>query len=235
MLRLRQGQGLNIGSESYVVTGCISYRNGSDTWDEYNLINAKCQVAWLSVDNNDSEFVISYRASLNRPTGYKLVDEGTAVVTDYFGDTDVDIGESVRFSEYEDEFGIRTYSVEKWEDETEYSEGRKINETEILLLNEPPFDYRSFCHISSGGDSSSGGFSFGNVVGTIIAGIGFIFVPLTSCLTGSCMGSCKKCSPSDPNYAQCQANYNECVKARSIRQASRRSRSSSGGGMHHGK
>ncbi len=234
MLRLKQGQGLNIGSESYIVTGCISYRNGTDTWDEYNLRNAKGDVAWLSVDNNDGELVISYRASSRCPPGYKLVDEGTAVVTDFFGNTDVDIGETVRFMEYEDDHGDHTYSVERWEDETEYSEGHNVSETEIQLLDEPPFEYRSFSHFSSGSDSSEG-ISFGSIIGYIIAGIVFIFVPLTSCLTGSCMDSCKTCSSSDPNYTQCQAEYNECVRARSIRQASRRSRSSSGGSTHHGK
>ena len=59
MIRLKQWQGLKIGSESYVVTGCISYRNGSDTWDEYTLRNASGAEAWFSVDNNDGEYVLS--------------------------------------------------------------------------------------------------------------------------------------------------------------------------------
>ena len=226
MIRLKQGQGLNIGSESYIVTGCISYRSGSNTWDEYTLINASGREAWLSVDNNDGELVLSHIGSSRRPTDYKLVDQGTATVTGRFGNTDVDFGERVRYFEYEDSRGIYTYSVEEWEDETEYSEGRYIKEYEIQLLETPPFEYKA-----SSADSSL----IGKIIAGVIAALFFILSPLASCLGASCSNSCKSCSPSDPNYTQCQYEYRECVRARSVRQTSSRTRRSSGGGMHHGK
>ena len=244
MISLKLNQGLSIGVESFIVTGCISYRNGSDTWDEYTLINSSGNTAWLSVDNNDGELVLSRVASSRGcPPNYKVVDQGTAIVTNRFGDTDVDLGERVRFTEYEDELGYYTYSVEVWDDETEYSEGHYIKESEVQLLDTPPFERRSFIGSSSssygsGSSSYSGGSSslFGKVIGYVIAGVVFIIAPLVSCLSGgSCEDSCKACSASDPNYEQCVQEYNNCVQTRNIRRSSRRTRSSSGGGMHHGK
>ncbi len=236
MIKLKQGQGVNIGSYSFVVTGCISYRTATDTWDEYNLRSASGGIFWLSVDNNDNEFVLSNVASSRcPPDNYKVVDQGTAYVTGKFGDTDVDIGESVRFTEYEDDCGDRTFSVEKWEDETEYSEGHYVKEIDIQILDNPPFETRSFSSYSSSSSSDGEGFSIGSIISYIIIGIVFVLFPLASCLPDSCSDSCKSCSTSDPNYAQCKAEYDSCVQARSIRRASRRTRSSSGGGMHFGK
>ncbi|GEM_PF-6230782 len=229
MIRLRLGQGLNINSVGYVVTGCISYRNGSDTWDEYTLKDAKGGVFWLSVDNNDDEYVLSTVAySRHQPADYRLVDQGTAVVTSRFGNTDVDVGETVRFSEYEDAQRSCTFSVEEWCDETEYSQGHYVNECDIQILDKPPFKYYAFLDGSSSNNSV-----LKTILYVVVGAICLIFAPLKSCLGSS--DYCKSCSPSDPNYAQCQAEYNNCVRDRSIRQASRRTRSSSGGGTSHGK
>jgi hypothetical protein len=225
MIRLKQWQGLKIGSESYVVTGCISYRNGSDTWDEYTLRNASGAEAWFSVDNNDGEYVLSHTATSPLPANYKVVDQGIATVTSRFGNTDVDIGERVRFTEYEDEFGFNTYSIEQWEDETEYSQGRHVEEIEIQILDKPPFDYRKY----------TGETTVGSIILCIITSVFFVLIPLLAFLPDSCTSSCKSCSPSDPNYTKCQAEYNSCMRARSIRQQSRRTRSFSGGGTSHGK
>ena len=227
MIKLEQRQKLNIGFDSYHVTGCISYQSGSDNWDEYNLKDDQGQVAWLSVDNKKGEFVLSHPSSPKNTSEFKLMNQGTATVTHHFGNTDVDLGDMVRYTEYNDAQDLYTYSVEEWEDEIEYSEGRYVQESEIQVLEVPPRTFQSTIE-----DLGS---NFKSIGSTIIAVLLFILAPFSCFMDGACEESCKKCSPSDPNYAQCNEAYNSCVRARSIRQSSRRTRSSSGGGMHHGK
>lgn len=134
------GEILRIENEQYQIIGYIDFQstNENSHWTEYRILNtARGQEWWLSADDYNNEYSLSRVADsgfgISQPdtTGYHMVDMGTAVVTGYGGDVDVDRGEIVNYTEYEDLSEDNIISVEVWEDETEHSRGRYVDTHDI--------------------------------------------------------------------------------------------------------
>lgn len=131
-----------IGNNRYKIVGWINFQstNENSHWTEYRMFDMNTQQEWwLSADEYNNEYSLSHIRSRGisvRPDlqGYHEVDRGTAVVMSYGGNVDVDMGETVNYTEYEDLAEDNIKSIEQWEDETEYSEGFYIDTYDIESL-----------------------------------------------------------------------------------------------------
>lgn len=134
------GEKLCIDGKNYTVKGKIDFRNEADdcNWTEYELvsINDGHQVKWLSIDLVYREYAIYTVCGKMTEAdiigrGYHEVDQGMAKVMGSSGDVDTDYGETVWFKEFEDKTEEKLISIEKWEDEVEYSKGYYLDADEI--------------------------------------------------------------------------------------------------------
>lgn len=138
-LDLKLNYKIKINEEEFSVIGGITFYNVADgyKWEEYKLKNLKNRsIKWLSVDITYDEYAIytEVRRKLNTE-GYKKADYGRAKVVSYFGDVDVDKNETVDFEEYEDPTEEKIIGIERWEGETEYSQGYYLDKEEIIILS----------------------------------------------------------------------------------------------------
>ena len=134
------GEKLYVDGENYTVNGKIDFRNEADdcNWTEYELVSMsdEHQVKWLSIDLVYGEYAIYTVCSKMTEAdivkrGYHEVDQGMAKVMGSSGDVDTDYGETVWFQEFEDKTEEKIISIEKWEDEVEYSKGYYLDADEI--------------------------------------------------------------------------------------------------------
>lgn len=142
MNKFSVGQRLMADGKLYTVIGYIVYSNlqNGESWTEYRMLSAKNEETWLSVDNENGEYSISWPTVLNNgqiPAKWKKVDEGTQMVVNAVGDVDVDVNETADFIEHEDETEEEILSVEVWPDGTEVSEGFYLDENEVYPFNKP--------------------------------------------------------------------------------------------------
>lgn len=118
----------------YVVYSCIET---NDTWIEYRMLSQSNEETWLSIDEKNQEYSLSWPSYIKDgqigPEWHK-VDEGTQIVIEYAGDVDVDPGETGEFIEHEDDTEEKILSVEIWEEGSEISEGFYLDEDEITGL-----------------------------------------------------------------------------------------------------
>lgn len=146
------GDKVRIEQEQYDVQGLISFYNDADDyrWTEYKLKAISSGVIrWLSIDTTYNEYAIydQYRYSKEFKDdeiiakGYKQADYGTATVSAFRGDVDVDTGDIVRFKEFEDSTEEKIMAIEVWEDETEYSKGYYLDEDEIEKVSDNAGSY----------------------------------------------------------------------------------------------
>lgn len=153
MIELKNGQQVVLHGTQYAVRCGISFRSSEDAWFEYELVPLSGgNSLWLSVDDGNNEYAI-YHMCFSDFEGVDYhsfpCDSGIARVVSSFG-SDCDDGESVRFEEYESPEDGKIYAIESWSDETEYSIGVKIDQSDIEVLDAPD-GARGF---SSGGGSS---------------------------------------------------------------------------------
>ncbi len=131
------GTELNINDKYYRVLGYIIYacpEDGNKTWTEYRLIDDDDFEYYLSVDEIYQEFSLSEPTTLVNntvPTFWNEVDSGHQQVLRAVGDVDVDVGEIAEFIEYEDDEEEEILSLEIWDDGTEVSCGKYIEQESI--------------------------------------------------------------------------------------------------------
>ncbi|NLK94144.1 MAG: DUF4178 domain-containing protein [Clostridiales bacterium] len=133
------GDKILVCNNEYTVSGIITYCNDADgyEYDEYKIINNKNgKIQWLSIDTTYEEYGLYTESKTKLKTdGYSEKDYGIARVVKYKGNVDVDINEKVNFTEYEDITESKIISIEKWDDEIEYSTGIYIDKEDIRFLN----------------------------------------------------------------------------------------------------
>ena len=130
---------IKVNNEEFLVIGGITFHNRDDDydWQEFKLRSLKNKkIKWLSVDLTYDEYAI-YTESISKLNlkGYKKADYGQARVVSFFGDVDVDRNEIVDFEEYEDFSEEKIISIEKWNEETEYSKGYYVDKEDIQLIS----------------------------------------------------------------------------------------------------
>ena len=174
------GEKLRVDGKNYTVKGKIDFRNEADdcNWTEYKLVstNDVHNVKWLSIDLVYREYAIySECGKMTEPDiigrGYHEVDQGIAKVMGSSGDVDTDYGEAVQFKEFEDKTEEKIISIEKWEDEVEYSSGYYLDAEEIERIGG---SYQSAVNDrkqSTGRDNQAE-----KVIGTVLNGILWLVV-----------------------------------------------------------
>lgn len=141
-----KGDKIKVDGSIYIVEGSIMFLNDADNykWIEYKIKDINnSSIAWLSVDSTYSEFAIYKECKKSREftenglqeKGYRETDYGHASVIESSGNVDTDIGDRVRYSEYEDFSEENIMAIEDWEDETEYSKGYYLDENQIEKLS----------------------------------------------------------------------------------------------------
>jgi len=138
-----QNQRLQIRGTDYTVLGVIEFEEDGWQWQEYRLVDMDGTERWLNVEVDDGAVYCSLyeMVSANQKNYYKnlmrrMKESGTAIVNRYGGDVDVELDDFVRYQEFQDDNGKRFFSVEKWEDETEYSIGEKLQFSEVLVYEQ---------------------------------------------------------------------------------------------------
>lgn len=149
MLRLKRGQILYIGNVKYVVDNMVEYKEDTWNWQEYEIISDTNYHRWLSVEeveNGELEFWVYdvYGRFINtndieiyaNNTVYELYEKGRAVVKDYFGNADVDIGETCNYYDYMSKDRKSIISVEIWDGEKEESIGTYLENNLVRITEE---------------------------------------------------------------------------------------------------
>jgi len=168
---------IKVNNEEFLVIGGITFNNKDDdyNWQEFKLRSLKNKkIKWLSVDLTYDEYAI-YTESISKLNlkGYKKADYGQARVISFFGDVDVDRNEIVEFEEYEDFSEENIISIEKWNEETEYSKGYYIDKEDIQFISAISRDLSqsSFPYQTSNKTKSIFSFIAISIVTLIIMGI----------------------------------------------------------------
>lgn len=141
------GNTVKVKDERYKVKGYISFEEGygGGRWYEYKLISTLSgKEKWLSIDTENKEYALYTMQPNNKnysldeiySQGYTEADNTTGIVVKYAGAVDVEVGEKVNLSEYEDKDGELIFSIEDWDGQREYSKGFYLDEDEIILEGE---------------------------------------------------------------------------------------------------
>ncbi len=149
LYNLTKGQSVEIAGESYFVAGLMELRQGNFYWKEFALQSRDCKVKWLSAEKNEAITTCMLYEEL--PKGgtlapeqtiefngerYTLFDSGPAKVTKAYSIPDTAEGDQCEFWEYVSERDSnKVFSIEKWEDGTEYSVGRIMQKRELKFPN----------------------------------------------------------------------------------------------------
>ncbi len=116
-LNLKLNYKIKIAEEEFLVIGGITFYNVADCykWEEYKIKNLKNRsIKWLSTDVTYDEYAIYTEVHRKLNTSkYKNVD----------------------FEEYEDSTEEKIIGIERWADETEYSQGYYIDKEEITIIS----------------------------------------------------------------------------------------------------
>ncbi|WP_034868760.1 DUF4178 domain-containing protein [Clostridium lundense] len=182
------GDKIKVDGNIYIVEGYIDFYDDSVvcSWREYRIKSTdNYQVKWLSIDSVNHEYAIytecCYLEENIIDKDYKKTDSGTATVTEYKGNVDVDFGEIVNYKEYEDYTEEFLISIEDWDGEKEYSNGYYIDEDDIEKVN--PQNNNNYTNLSleSTNDLSKGisGKKIIGIIGIIIVAI-FLLKPASS-------------------------------------------------------
>ncbi len=148
-MRLKKGQVIYWNQNKYTVINMIEFKEDTWIWQEYELRGCVGDTIWLSVENNEdneTEYSIykPYNGYVNTNElsfiedniKYNLLEKGTAIVKDYFGNADVDRYELVRFFDYISEDKTTIISVENWDGEIEKSIGLYVDNNSIRITEE---------------------------------------------------------------------------------------------------
>lgn len=148
--KLKKWQIVYIEKVKYTVVNMIEYKEDTWVWQEYEIKHdAGGAVRWLCVEkdeNNKIEYSIydKYYGEIkeneisfySQNTQYELYEKGTATVKDYFGNADVDVGESCEYIDYISEDKTTILSINKWDGEIEKSKGEYIDTSKVRITNE---------------------------------------------------------------------------------------------------
>ena len=140
-MEFNYGDTLRIRNDLYTILGKIKYEDDyGDTWFEYKLLKHVGEDEyWLSWDEIRNEYQFTKPCGRMSTDGMKLVDSGRERVRGVWGDVDVDTSDSADYEEYETESGASTFSIEVWDDETEYSQGFYISKDYVTLDTDTEF------------------------------------------------------------------------------------------------
>lgn len=140
-MEFNYGDMLRIKNDLYTILGKIIYEDDyGDAWFEYKLLKHDGEDEyWLSWDEIRNEYQFTKPCGRMSTDGMKLVDSGRERVRGVWGDVDVDTSDSADYEEYETESGASTFSIEVWDDETEYSQGFYISKDYVTLDTDTEF------------------------------------------------------------------------------------------------
>lgn len=186
--KLKKWQVVYIDRVKYIVVNMIEYKEDTWVWQEYEIRHDETEaVRWLCVEkdeNNKIEYSIydKYYGEINanelsfysQNTQYELYEKGTATVKDYFGNADVDIGESCEYIDYISEDKTKILSINNWDGEIEKSRGEYIDASKVRITNE--IDIKKIEEEKTNKKRSK-------IISWLINGI--IFLPIIICLFGS--------------------------------------------------
>lgn len=150
-----RGCQLQVKGLTYTVTGSVSYRDSSDNsiWEEYTL-EGPAGTLWLVYDPTIQGFELSRSTDISEvPAGYALKDRGIQVCVSSDGPVDTDPGEQARYEDYADSYG-RTYSIERWDGETEYSVGEILSARDVVKAGGTGFGFDSSGSSGAGNNNS---------------------------------------------------------------------------------
>ncbi len=148
--KLKYGQIVLIKNKRYTVVGMIEFKEDTWIWQEYKLVMQESKkVNWLNVEQDDngilqySLYEENYSINTNNSISfnynndeYSLYEQGSAMVNDYFGRVDVDIGEYETYKEYINTNKTSLISVEVWDGDIEKSFGEYIQHNDIVITEE---------------------------------------------------------------------------------------------------
>lgn len=147
ILNVKENQFLLINGEKYKTLNMIKYIEKSSYWIEYKLLNTvNSKYYYLNVEtsgkatlyqilditNIELEMTINFKGE-----NFTLFEKGQGSVVNYFGLTDVAIGDIDEYFEYQsNDNSERILSIEKWKYTTEISLGELLEKNDIKILNE---------------------------------------------------------------------------------------------------
>ena len=219
--QFRNLQQLEICGNTFTVIGGIEFENDGDIWQEYCLNEKKShQKFWLCIDQQNDEYAIyhtehdstKFSPGALKSAGFHQVEITRGQVINTFGDVDVERGDRVKSTMYEDATEEHIMSIEQWDDELEYSSGYYLDWDEIHPASGSNFsgyvggtsqdDYGYSSNNYSSNNYSSNGFSNPNytqpqapqsgnsgVFGQIIFYVIFFGI-FGLAILGSCLDSC---------------------------------------------
>lgn len=133
-MRLNGGDIISIDGVHYVIKGRLEFKSKSGgAWIECSMSRLSDGVNfWLSVD--DKCLLWEVLSSKPDVTGYEKIESGTEIVTGAYGDVDCEDGDKAEYEDYCNKADGFYVSIEKWDDETEYSSGSKVDPSKIELV-----------------------------------------------------------------------------------------------------
>jgi len=140
LLNLEYNQQIKIEKNTYTIIAMHKFIEGSSYWIEYVLRNndtqeqffldiepsGKCAIHKMLNIKMELDLHILYENDL-----YELFQKGNAKIQTYFGYTDVALKEEVEYYEYK--FKDKLFTIEKWKNQLEISEGKYINKNKIKI------------------------------------------------------------------------------------------------------
>ncbi len=138
MDKFTTGTVLIVDDVELLVIGSVTYRPKEPPhheWIEYRLLSTEKKEYWLSIDEYNEEYSVSWPTELhNGQVDHKWhkVDEGIEIVVETKGDVDAYLGEEAEYIEYEDITEEEILSVEIWRCGTEVSKGYYLDSDEII-------------------------------------------------------------------------------------------------------
>lgn len=147
--KLEKGQIIYINEKKYEVLNMIEFKERGWIWQEYGITDEEYRLYpnyWLTVEKNEDneiEYYLYQNYIWNIDTKkdemtidnmkYKVYEEGTAKVKDYFGNADVDIYERCVYKDYISEDKKTIISIENWDGEIEKTKGTYIDKGQIRV------------------------------------------------------------------------------------------------------
>lgn len=133
-MRFNEGDILSINDIHYVVKGCLEFSSKKGgSWPEYYMTRLSDGVEfWLSVD--DKCLLWEVLSSTPNLSGYEVIESGVEIVKKAIGDVDCEVGDTAEYKDYSKRDERSYISVEKWDDETEYSSGSMVSPSKIKIV-----------------------------------------------------------------------------------------------------
>lgn len=138
----------------FTVKGIIRFSSSDGSqWSEYMVVNDNGTELWLTVQEDQVSF---YQILDSKPdlSAYTCIEDNTEYVSYAAGDVDVENGDYAKFKDYLCTSDNTLISVEEWDDETEYSQGRYIDFSDVTVVGTSTYVSRQSNLSSYSGNSS---------------------------------------------------------------------------------